>query len=184
MALRPIQGFILLLAFFTAVAPVSATTKVSGSSAEFVTEPKPAGEDRRVKILSEYLDSHSSPLASSANEFVEQADRYEVDWKLVAAISGVESTFGHKIPNSSYNAWGWGVYGTNVIYFTSFAEGIETISRGLRQDYMNRSGAQDVYQIGSIYAASPTWASRVTHLMEKIEAFAFDNPTVSLSLTI
>lgn len=184
MALRLIQGFILLLVFFTAVSPVSATTKASGSSATFATEPKPAGEDRRANILGRFLETYNSPLAPYTHVFVEQADRYELDWKLVTAISGVESTFGHQIPNNSYNAWGWGVYGTNVIYFTSFAEGIETISRGLRQDYMNRSGAQDVYQIGRIYAASPTWASRVTRLMEKIEAFAFDNPTVSLSLTI
>ena len=95
-------------------------------------------------------------------DFIKTADEYNLDWKLVAAISGVESTFGKEIPNDSYNAWGWGVYGDNVIRFKSWTDGIETVSQGLRQRYMDQWGGKDIYQIGAMYASSPAWAGMLS----------------------
>lgn len=149
-----------------------------------VAQQKP---DNRIKILRLYLEKHDSPLANSSETFVHAADKYNLDWKLVAAISGLESGFGKQIPYNSYNAWGWGVYGNNVIYFASWDEGIETISKGIRERYMNQRGATNVYEIGSTYAASPTWASRVVMFMSQIEAFYTNyqtNSSATLSLTI
>ena len=90
-----------------------------------IPENNKSGNDSRVKILAEYLKSQDSPLAANASDFVDYADKYNLDWKLVAAISGVESTFGKAIPKSSYNGWGWGVYGNNVIRFASWKDGID-----------------------------------------------------------
>src|ERR1035437_123786 len=50
------------------------------------------GFDSRVKILTSFLKQYNSPLTPYASDFVQMADRYNLDWKLVAAISGVEST--------------------------------------------------------------------------------------------
>lgn len=143
----------------------------------------PLVRDNRVKILKEYFEQYDSPLADSATTFIQAADANQLDWKLVAAISGVESTFGHHIPYNSYNAWGWGVYGDNVLRFQSFDDAVTTISKGLRANYYNK-GAETVYDVGRIYAASPTWAQRVTFFMEKIDAFSQNNLSQSLSLTI
>lgn len=143
----------------------------------------PLVRDNRVKILREYFKQYDSPLADSAAAFVQAADENQIDWKLVAAISGVESTFGHQIPYNSYNAWGWGVYGNNVLRFQSFDDAVVTISKGLRANYYNK-GAQTVYDVGRQYAASPAWAERVSFFMEKIDAFSQNNLSQSLSLTI
>lgn len=142
------------------------------------------GADNRVKILREFLQSYNSPLASSSETFVKTADTYQLDWRLLAAISGVESTFAHKLPYNSYNAWGWGIYGDNIIYFKSYDEAIETISKALRENYIDKWGAENVYQIGKFYAASPTWASRVEYFMSKIDELALKNPANNLSLSI
>lgn len=141
-------------------------------------------EDSRVKILKEFLKKYNSPLAENANDFVSFADKYSLDWKLVTAISGLESTFGQQIPYNSYNGWGWGIYGNNVIYFSSWKEGIETVSRGLRENYLDKWGTTNIYEIGEMYAASPTWASRVTYLMDTIAEFALANPKNTLSLSL
>lgn len=162
--------------------PTGAYEKASASSA-FLRKPE-VGEDRRVRILSLFLQSYRSPLAPSSEIFVREADKNELDWRLLPAIAGVESTFGKEIPNNSYNAWGWGIYGTNVIYFASFDEGIQTISNNLRSTYIDRWGAKTVFEIGRFYAASPTWAKRVVWFMNKIEQFEIRNPDVALSLTI
>ena len=66
--------------------------------------------DERVTQLRDFLVFHDSPMAREAGHFVAEADRLGMDWKLVAAISGVESTFGKHIPRNSYNAWGRGAF--------------------------------------------------------------------------
>lgn len=140
--------------------------------------------DNRVKILKEFLESYNSPLAPFALVFVETADIYNLDWRLVAAISGVESTFGQQVPQGSYNGWGWGVYGNNVTYFSSWEDGIQTVSKGLREKYMDRAGTDNIYVVGSSYAASPTWAVRVESFMNRISDFTLLNPQDSLSISL
>ncbi|MEK7534689.1 MAG: hypothetical protein AAB600_05180 [Patescibacteria group bacterium] len=140
--------------------------------------------DSRVKVLKNFLEKYNAPFVPFAGEFIKSADVYNLDWKLVAAISGVESTFGKFIPYDSFNAWGWGVYGNNVIYFSSWTEGIETVSKGLRENYLDKWGAKNIHQIGKIYAASPTWASKVEYFMEKITEFENQNLAYNLPISL
>ncbi len=153
-----------------------------GSSAALL-KPKPNILDNRVQILRGFLEQFNSPLVSNAKDFVKYADLYDLDYRLVASISGVESTFGKFIPYNSYNGWGWGVYGDNVIRFASWEEGIGTVSEGLRKNYIDK-GAKNVYSIGRIYAASPTWASRVTYFMNEIEEYSNKKTIENLSISI
>lgn len=180
--------FIITLLFFITVGADNAYAKekFKSASASLVGQEDEIETkiDNRAKILKAFLESYDSPLAENAETFVRAADENNLDWRLVAAISGVESSFGKHLPYESYNGWGWGIYGDNMITFASYDDGIETISKGLRVNYMDKWGAQDVYQIGKIYAASPTWAQRVTYFMDKIDAFGAKNPTKSLSITI
>jgi len=156
----------------------------SGSSAALETELVTKAQDNRAKILKKFLDKYNSPLAQYSNVFVKKADDYNLDWRLVASISGVESTFGKHIPYNSYNGWGWGVYGDNVIYFSSWEDAIDTVSKGLRENYLNKWKATDIYEIGRIYAASPRWAGNVTYFMEKIREFEYQNQITHLSISI
>lgn len=177
-------GFILSLVLFLFPSPVYGSEKSSGSSAVLTREQGSPIPDTRVKILKKFLLSYNSPLATSANTFVAEADKNKLDWRLVASISGVESTFAHHLPYESYNAWGWGIYGDNMLYFKSYDNGIETISQSLREKYMDTWGARDVYQIGRYYASSPTWAQRVEYFMNRIEYFAMQNQTDTLSISL
>jgi hypothetical protein len=164
---------VLTLSFilFGNISNVYAQEFAAGSSAALLKPATPEATDSRVRILREYLEKYNSPLVPYAGTFVEKADKYNLDWKLVAAISGVESTFGREIPYESFNGWGWGIYGDNMIRFSSWTQGIETISEGLRNKYINKWGAKDVYEIGKFYAASPTWAQRVEYFMNEIEKY-------------
>lgn len=182
------KNFILFSLFFLFISLVSASKtyaqKEAGTSAlpneRFENEVKP---DNRVKMLRAFLEAQNSPLINSADKFVQEADKNNLDWRFVAAISAVESTYGKQIPVDSYNAWGWGIYGDNMIRFKSFDEGIEIISKGLRDKYINKWGAKDVYAIGKFYASSPTWAQRVEYFMERIGSFSEKDPS-SLSISL
>lgn len=126
--------------------------------------------DRRAEILSNYLAKYDSPLQYHAQDFIDAAETYQLDWKMLPAIAGVESTFGKQIPGG-YNGWGWGVYGTQAIYFTSWKDAIFTVSKGLREGYLDK-GLNDPYSINKVYAASPHWGGRVSYFMNDLQNFA------------
>ncbi len=142
------------------VAEPSAQIKVEG-----VNDNHQKG-DYRVSTLKTFLEGYNSPLANSADQFVAKADRYQLDWRLVPAITGVESTFGKRIPSDSYNAYGW----ANGVYkFESWDNSIEIVSRALREKYIDR-GAVTIDQIARRYAPpSSTWSWKVQYFMNKID---------------
>ena len=133
--------------------------------------------DPRIDQLRAYLASHNSPMAEESVHFVSEADRLGLDWKLVAAIAGTESTFGKRVPPRSYNAWGWGIPtgAQSGIAFGSWKQGITKVSEGLKYRYVDR-GATSIEQIGRIYAASPRWAGNVRFFLSKIETFTPTGP--------
>ncbi len=158
--MKKLFSILFLLVIFALSAPVFGGVNAA---------PNTEQNYRRAVILYNFLAKYNSPLKTYSRDFVEKADQYNLDYRLVAAISGVDSTFAQQLPYNSYNAWGWGIYGDNMIYFKSYPEAIGTISKSLRENYIDKWGAKDVYQIGRFYAASPTWAQRVTYFMTKIE---------------
>ncbi len=125
--------------------------------------------DPNAQILQKYLARFDSPLQYHAQDFIDAAKIYNLDWKLLPSIAGVESTFGKFIPGG-FNGWGWGVYGTQAIYFASWREAIFTIAQGLRENYFNK-GYNEPYSINRIYAASPTWGYKVSYFMNDLEKF-------------
>lgn len=123
-----------------------------------------ARQDERVLALTQVFKKYNSPLAPYAFLYVKYADLYNVDWKLLPSISGLESSFGIFLMPESYNAYGWG---GGYIYFNSWEDGIKTINKALRENYINR-GADDVYKIGPIYAEAKHWSTRVAFFMNEI----------------
>jgi hypothetical protein len=124
--------------------------------------------DKRAVILSAYFAKYNSPFQYHAGDFIDAADTYGVDWKLVPAISGVESTFGKH--SYGYNAWGWGIYGDQRLNFSSWRKGIFTVTGGLKENYID-DGLTDPYSMNKRYAASKTWGSRVDYFMKDISKF-------------
>lgn len=179
-----------LLAAFTPQTVEADLTK--GSSAVLmnsidISTPQKVEKDNRAEILQSYFESYNSPLAEYAQIFIDEADRNNLDWRLVAAIAGGESTFGHAIPPYSFNAWGYGVYGNNVRRFMSWDDGIATVSKAIRTDYLYDSPETNVYQIGAKYAADPNWPAKTLRFMNEIEAHGAaleSKPKISLSLAL
>jgi hypothetical protein len=116
----------------------------------------------KVAKIRKYLANRNSPLADYAEEFVKAADHYGIDYRLVAAISIVES--GGGIKNfKPYNAWGWGTRG-----FSSFKEGIWAVSEGLGKYYAG--GRTTPQTIAPTYCPpnATDWANKVSYVMKVI----------------
>jgi hypothetical protein len=162
-----------------------AEEKTSASSAALITlASTPIEVDKRTQILKIYLEKYNSPLAPFAQTFIDQADKYNLDWKLVAAIAGVESYFGQMIPPNSYNGWGFGIYDDNILRFASWDDGIATVTQSLRERYMNERGANNIYEIGATYAADRQWAGKVQQFMYEIEQLESSSNNKTLSISI
>lgn len=126
--------------------------------------------DARIAIVDSFLERYNSPMKGHGKNFVESADRFKIPFSLVAAIAQCESNLGKSIPPGSYNAWGYGIYGDNVLKFESWEQGIERVSRGIREDYFNY-GLDSPAKIMNKYTppSKGSWAFCVEHFSEEME---------------
>lgn len=128
--------------------------------------------DQRGEKLGLFLKENNSPLTPYADHIVKEADRLDIPWTLVAAISGKESTFGKHIKPGSHNAWGIMAWDSNkkryIRSFNSWEEGITFVSELLAKHYrenMNR-GIQEKYCPS--FECSTTWVDDVTSFQKEI----------------
>lgn len=131
--------------------------------------------DGKAAIIQQYLARQRSPLAPHAQKIVDESERWGLDWRLTTAICMQESNCGKKIPHNSYNAWGWAIHSTYTKHFESWEKGIETVSRGLKTDYLDR-GLTTPEQIMTRYcplsiAKGGSWAKAVRYIMWELENF-------------
>ena len=126
--------------------------------------------DARPQIVKQYLEEYNSPLVSYASYVVDIADKYSIDYRLITAIAQQESNLCKIIPPGSYNCWGWGIHSKGTLGFNSFEEGIETVSRGLRQEYLDK-GYSTVEEIMSKYTplSNGSWAMGVSSFMSEMQ---------------
>lgn len=145
-----------------------AQAEISIQESAVNVEVTAAEADERALKLAAYLESRNSQLASYAVTFVEAADKYGLDWKLLPSIAGVESGFARIYVNGSFNAWGWG---GGYIYLNSWENAIEVISKALKEKYADKWNARTVEEIGPIWAEDPNWSKKVRLFWNQIENF-------------
>jgi len=126
--------------------------------------------DARSEILKQYLTRYNSPLEPYANYLVTTADKYKIDFRLLTAIAQQESNLCKVIPADSYNCWGWGVHSKGSLGFASFEEGIETVTKGLKEEYIDK-GYVTPEQIMSKYTplSNGSWAYGVNKFLSQME---------------
>ncbi len=133
------------------------------------------GADGKTAIIQQYLARQHSPLAPYAQKVVDEAEKYGLDWRLTTAICMVESNCGKNIPADSYNAWGWAIHSTYTKYFETWEKAIETVTKGLKTDYIDR-GLVTPEQIMTRYcplsiAKGGSWAKAIQYFMWELENF-------------
>ena len=128
--------------------------------------------DGRSAKLRRYLRSLNSPLFDHADLLVEEADKNGYDYRLLVAISLQESLACRKIPEGSYNCWGWGIYGDTVTRFESYEDAIRTVSAGIKKNYLDK-GLITTEQIMKKYTpgSNGSWSRAVRYFFHRIETY-------------
>ena len=121
--------------------------------------------DQKVENVQKYLERRGAPLSTEARYLVLMANKFQIDYRLLAAISIVESSGGQKLYRR-YNAWGWG--GSKGFHFENWEHSIYIVSKGLAK--YHAKGAVTPEQIGVVYNPhTPNeWAAKVRTLMNQI----------------
>ncbi|QQS38375.1 hypothetical protein IPM62_03205 [Candidatus Woesebacteria bacterium] len=128
------------------------------------------GADARSEMLKQYLQANNSPLMEYSSLLVKTADKYNLDYRLLIAIAKKESGLCRIIPPGGHNCWGWGIHSEGTLGFDSYDESIETVAKGLKENYLDK-GLVTPEEIMSRYTPhSPegVWAKDVSRFIEEI----------------
>lgn len=123
--------------------------------------------DPRVAQMRVVLTKYKSPLVGLENILIATAEKYHLDWTLMAAIAGTESSFAKRMPANCINPYGWGIYGDNKICFKSLEESIEGVASGLAKKY----NISSIESIARTYNKVSTegWINHTKFFMTKIK---------------
>ena len=134
----------------------------------YTAEIKPG--DARAANLKAFLRKYNSDLYNHTDKIIEVSDKYGFDYRLLPAIAMQESNLCRVIPDNSYNCWGWGIYGTTVTRFDSYDDAIETVGKGIKDNYIDE-GLVTASAIMAKYTPSSkgSWQHGVNTFMKALE---------------
>lgn len=166
------------LASPSALIQLSALQAPHYGSQVYAALPDPVGKvagvatasDARVEIIRQYLHEYRSPLEPYAQKIVNEAEKNGLDFRLLVAIAQQESNLCKKIPSGSYNCWGWGIHSQGTLRFASFEQGVEEVSKGLKEDYLDKDYTTPEEIMAKYTPQSPgSWAAGVTQFLQEME---------------
>lgn len=127
-------------------------------------------EDAVPEIIKAYLKKYNSPLLPHAEFLVNEARSYRIDPRLLVAIAQQESNLCKKIPDDSFNCWGWGIHSRGTLKFTSYEEAVRAVVKGLSENYFG-AGLNTPEEIMGIYTplSDGSWARGVQQFIDQMK---------------
>jgi hypothetical protein len=118
-------------------------------------------KDRRLTFLRAFFRQGNCPAAKLSPIFLEAADTYALDWRLLPSLSFVETSGGKAARNN--NLFGWD---SGRAAFSSAAAGIRAVASSLAHSAIYRN--KDVDGILNTYNGSAGYARKVKDVMRRI----------------
>lgn len=145
-----------------------------------VNQVKATNFDSRAVQMRVVLEKYNSPMVGLEDTLIATAEKYKLDWTLMAAIAGTESSFAKRMPYQCNNPYGWGIYGNNKICFESLEASIEGVAAGLAQKYNTSSLETIAYTYNKV--STESWIKHTRFFMNKIKTAEI--PVSSLPITL
>jgi hypothetical protein len=123
--------------------------------------------DERVVKMNIVLEKYNSPMAGLEAELIKIAEDHDLDWTLMAAIAGTESSFGKRMPYQCINPYGWGIYGDNKLCFESFTDAALGVSTGLSTKYNTTSLTSIARTYNTV--STDSWLAHTQFFINKIK---------------
>ena len=120
-------------------------------------------EDPRSEVLRKFFEKQDCPAQNYIEEFLDAADRYELDWRLLPSLAYIESTGGKAMRNNNYFGWDSG-----RAQFPSPTAGIHEVGYRLTHSILYRD--KDLDGILATYNPDTEYAGKVKAVMQQIAA--------------
>src|SRR5437764_15255910 len=111
-------------------------------------------DDPRIEKLRAFFRKTDCPAQEYALAFLEAADRYDLDWRLLPSLSYVESTGGKAARNNNFFGWDSG-----NAQFSSPAAGIQEVGYRLANSSLYKD--KDLDEILATYNANADYGRKV-----------------------
>ena len=129
-----------------------------------------AGRKEKAEAIDAYFAKYDTPLAGHGMKFVIEAEKNDIDWRLLPAIAMRESTGGiHACKRVSNSVFG---YGSCKMSFNSIDDSIEIVAHSLggnnpstARHYDNKTTLGILRKYNSVI---PSYPKQVTKIMKKI----------------
>lgn len=120
-------------------------------------------KDRRFEAIRKFFQKGNCPAQRYSAAFLEAADRYALDWRLLPSLSFIESTGGKQARNNNLFGWDSGR--------AQFASPTESIHRvGYRLAYSELYRDKDLDEMLATYNPNAEYAQKVKSVMHSIAA--------------
>jgi len=176
-SLLVIFGSSLWLWQWVMVTPLTPTLLTSADSQKIAAAPavlsaQAESHDGRAAIVAKFLERYKSPLLPYdhfGQVFVEIADRYDFDFRLLPAIAMQESNLCKTAPENTYNCLGFGIHKRGTLAFPNFEANFERAGKELKANYIDR-GLTTPELIMRKYTPSSngSWADSVNQWMAEM----------------
>lgn len=118
-------------------------------------------KDRRLAFLRAFFGQGNCPAAELSPIFLEAADMYALDWRLLPSLSFVETSGGKAARNN--NLFGWD---SGRAAFSSAAAGIRAVAASLANSARYRN--KDIDGVLKTYNGNAGYGQRVKDVMRRI----------------
>ncbi|MCX6752472.1 MAG: hypothetical protein NTZ87_03165 [Candidatus Nomurabacteria bacterium] len=147
--------------------------EASGSLAvNDATDEKLEAEKIKAEAIDSYFKTHGMPLEGMGMKMVLEAEKNEIDWRLLPAISVRESTGGQNdCKKVNFNAFGWG---SCKIGFKSTEEAIEVVAKNLggnnpkTEHYYDNKTTKQILRAYNPPSVVSRYAEQVMNIMDTI----------------
>jgi hypothetical protein len=126
--------------------------------------------DARPLLIKGYLEKYKSPLAPYSDLILKLSETYKFDYYWILAIGQQESNLCKKIPENSYNCWGYGINSAGTLRFENYELALKSFAEYLKREYFDK-GYNTPELIMKKYCphSNGSWAYGVNHFIEEIE---------------
>lgn len=134
--------------------------------------------DARPEIIRQYLHKFGSPLEPQADLIVQLSDQYNFDYRWLVAIAQQESNLCKKIPENSFNCWGWGIYPEpgnpsvlKVTRFDDYEDALRRIAPQFTKIFLKGAHSKDPMEVMKTYTppSDGSWANGVSTFFGHLE---------------
>lgn len=158
-----------IMPFLTAMSPFAMLYQIGNPLQENIVDISVSINKERADKIDAYFAKRDMPLEGYGGKMIEEAEKNEIDWRLIPAIAIKESTGGKFA--CGYNPFGWG---SCKIKFKSWNHAIEVVAHNLggnnpatAQYYDGTTTKEKLHHYnGSVV---PTYTGEVLEFMNLIE---------------